>query len=453
MIMVIYVFNDNKVLILGMARSGFDAALILLKRGNRVLISDSKAESEFDSDKILRLKNAGCLFNFGNQNANILDDSFDYVIKSPGIREDNSVVARAHVMKIPVINEVELAYRLLPKNVSIIAITGTNGKTTTTTLTYEILHAYYKDRVHLAGNIGYPLCGILNDIKENDILVMEISCQQSVNLFEFHPHIALMTNLSEAHIDFFGSYEKYKETKAKMFYNETSDDIAIMNADNIDVMKTLDKIKAQKLYFSNTSLTDGYLKDDGLYYKGEKIMDDSVIKIPGKHNRENILASSMIAKLMGVSNEVICDVVGSFRGVRHRLEYINTKNGVMYYNDTEATNIKCTQIALSSFKKPIIVILGGLERGQDFYELQNYMGNVKAILAIGECRQRVVEFGNSQKIPTFAYEKLHDAFSKIKDISSSGDVVLLSPASASWDQYHECEERGDEFRKLVNNLK
>lgn len=131
--MVIYVFNNNKVLILGMARSGFDAALILLKRGNRVLISDSKVESEFDSDKILRLKNAGCLFNFGNQNATILDDSFDYVIKSPGIREDNLVVARAHAMKIPVINEVELAYRLLPKNVSIIAITGTNGKTTTTT--------------------------------------------------------------------------------------------------------------------------------------------------------------------------------------------------------------------------------------------------------------------------------------------------------------------------------
>ena len=161
----------------------------------------------------------------------------------------------------------------------------------------------------------------------------------------------------------------------------------------------------------------------------------------------------MIAKEFNVSNDIICKVISSFRGVEHRLEYVDTVNGVRYYNDTEATNIKCTQIALSSFDNPITIILGGLERGQDFNELTPFMKNVSNIIAIGQCRNRVLDYGKSLNIPTYSFEYLKDGFDKCVEVSKSGDIILLSPASASWDQYKECEIRGAEFKKKVKKLK
>ena len=181
------------------------------------------------------------------------------------------------------------------------------------------------------------------------------------------------------------------------------------------------------------------------------LIDD--VKIAGKHNLENVMAAIMVVKEFDVSGEIINRVVSSFKGVEHRLEYVDTIDGRMFYNDTEATNIKCTQIALSSFEKPIILILGGLERGQDFNELTPYMSNVKSIIGIGECRNRVLEYGNSLNIPTFIYEYLKDGFDKCFEVSDVNDIILLSPASASWDQYKECEVRGAEFKKKVEDLK
>ena len=176
------------------------------------------------------------------------------------------------------------------------------------------------------------------------------------------------------------------------------------------------------------------------------------IFIAGMHNVENCMGAIMLVKEFGVSNEIIKDVISNFRGVEHRLEYVDTIEGRRFYNDTEATNIKCTQIALSSFDKPIIIILGGLERGQDFNELTPYMSNVKGIIGIGQCRERVLDYGKSIGIDTYIYEHLRDGFDKCYEVSNEGDIILLSPASASWDQYKECEVRGDEFRELVNNL-
>ena len=177
------------------------------------------------------------------------------------------------------------------------------------------------------------------------------------------------------------------------------------------------------------------------------------IFIAGMHNVENCMAAIMLVKEFDVSNEIIKDVISNFRGVEHRLEYVDTIDGRRFYNDTEATNIKCTQIALSSFDKPIIIILGGLERGQDFNELKPFMKNVKGIVGIGQCRDRVLEFGNTLNIPTYSFEHLTDGFDKCFEISDVGDIILLSPASASWDQYKECEVRGAEFKKKVEELK
>ncbi len=447
-------FENKKILILGMARSGVAAAKVLLERKNNVIINDLKEREKHDKKIIDELEKLGCNFILGSHPDDLLDTSFDYVIKNPGIRDDHEYIKKARKLHIEVINEVELAYLLLPKDVTLIGITGTNGKTTTTTLTYEIMHEYYKERVHLAGNIGYPLCSILKDLKKDDFIVMEVSVQQSVNIKKFHPHVALITNYSPAHIDFLGTYDNYKKVKSKMFYNQGKDDIAILNLNNEDVLVEMRDIPGIKKYFSSTNTSANcYLKDNMIYYNDKKVINCDIIKIPGMHNIENILGAISIAKEFNVSDEAITKVISNFYGVTHRLEFVDEINKVRFYNDTEATNIKCTQIALSSFNKPIIIILGGLERGQNFDELKDYVKNVKAIIGIGECRERVREFGNKCNINTYIYEYLKDGFDKIKEIMAKEDIVLLSPASASWDQYKECEERGDEFKDLVRKLK
>ena len=447
-------FKDKKVFILGLARSGYQAAKILIERGNQVILNDGKDEEKLDAEQIKELRELGVELVFGSHPDDLLDESFDYLIKNPGVPIDHKYVLKARELGIEVMNEVEMAYRLLPEDIKIIAITGTNGKTTTTTLTYEIMKKAYGDKVFLAGNIGYPLCSILNSVKSGDIIVMEVSCQQLENLTEFNPDVALMTNLSPAHIDFLKSYENYKRVKAKLFQNHTSDNVAILNLENSDVLDECKDIKSTVKYFSSKKeINGGYLKDNDIYYYGEKVMSRDDIFIAGMHNVENCIGAIMLVKEFGVSNEIIRDVISNFRGVEHRLEYVDTVDGRRFYNDTEATNIKCTQIALASFDKPTIIILGGLERGQDFTELTPFMENVKAIIGIGQCRERVLEFGESLSIPTYIYEHLTDGFDKCFEVSNEGDIILLSPASASWDQYKECEVRGAEFKKKVEELK
>lgn len=446
-------FLKQKILILGMARSGYEAAKVLIERECDVVLNDSKSEDKMNKDQVEELRNLGVRLIFGSHPDDLLDDSFDFLIKNPGVPIDHIYVEKARELGIEVINEVEMAYRLLPEDVTLIGITGTNGKTTTTTLTYEILKEAFGDRVHLAGNIGFPLCSFLKKLKKDDIIVMEVSCQQGENLKEFRPHIALFTNLTEAHIDFMKTYEHYKMVKSKMFYNQKEEDVAILNIENEDVLEVTKNILSTTKYFSSKNEVNGcYIKEDAIYYYGEKVLNTADVFIKGRHNLENVMASIMISKEFGVSDDVILSVISTFKGVEHRLEYVDTVDGVKYYNDTEATNIKCTQIALSSFKEPQILILGGLERGQNFEELTPYIGGVKAIVGIGQCRNRVLEYGTSIDKPTYIFETLKEAFPKCVELASSGEVVLLSPASASWDQYKECEERGGEFKEYVSML-
>ncbi len=447
-------FEDKKILILGFGRSGSAAAEFLISRKNTVILNDASPIEKHDQDKIKKLKEKGVEFIFGTSPDNLLDSTFDYLIKNPGVPIDHPYVLKAKELGIEVINEVEMSYRLLPKNITLIGITGTNGKTTTTTLTYEIIKEAFPEKTKLIGNIGIPFCSILKDIKENDILVMEVSCQQLENLKDFKPHIGVLTNISPAHIDFMKTYDHYKELKARMFKNQTKEDIAITNIENDESMKISQNFSSQTKYFSSKNEINGtYIKDNYIYYYEEKIINIDDIKIPGLHNIENIMASIMVAKELNISNEIINKVISDFKGVEHRLEYVDTINDVMYYNDTEATNIKCTQIALSSFNKPTIVILGGLERGQVLEDLTPFMKNVKAIIAIGECRERILQYGKSINKETYSYEFLKDGFKKCLELAKPQDVVLLSPATASWDQYKECEERGAEFKKLVKEIK
>ena len=444
-------FEHNKILILGFARSGYEAAKFLLKRGNEVVLTDMK--TDHDKDQMKELEELGIKFVLGSHPDDLLDSSFDYLIKNPGVPIDHKYVLKARELGIEVINEVEMAYRMLPKDIKFVAITGTNGKTTTTTLVYKFITEDGK-RAHLTGNIGFPLISFLDKLKKDDIIVMETSCQQLENLTKFNPDIAIMTNLSVAHVDFLKSYENYKRVKTKIFQNHTKKNIAILNMENEDVMESTKNIKSTVKYFSSKKEINGcYLKNNAIYYYDEKIIDTKDIKLIGVHNYENIMAAVMAVKELGVKTESIVKVLKEFAGVEHRMEFVKELNGVKYYNDSKATNIKATQIALSAFKTPVIIILGGMDRGHDFFELKDYIKYVKYIVAIGECRNRVEDFAKKLNIPVSNVETLKEAVPIANKMAEKGDTVLLSPASASWDQYKKFEDRGDEFKELVNKLK
>ena len=356
-------YENKKIFILGFAKSGYEVAKVLVNKNNYILINDGGSLKETDKEKYEELKNLGVNFVFNSHPDDLFDESYDLLIKNPGISIDHKYVLKANKLNIPVVNEVEVAYNLLKdKNVKIIAITGTNGKTTTTTLIYEMLK---KDKfsVHLAGNIGYPLCSILDKVKENDIIVTEISCQQLENMHEFNPNVAVMTNISEAHLEFMKTFEHYKYVKSKLLKNQTNKDVAILNY-NDEILKEFSKnVKSKvKWYSSKEKLNGSYILNNNIYYYDELIISLKDIKLRGVHNYENIMASIMAVKEFNCSNDSIKEVLENFYGVEHRLEFVKEVNNVKYYNDTEATNIKCTQIALSSFNEPTILILGGYER-------------------------------------------------------------------------------------------
>ena len=443
-------FENDKIFILGFARSGYEAAKLLAKRGNKVILNDMKTEQ--DEEKVKELESLGVEIILGSHPDDILDETFKYLIKNPGVPIDHKYVLKARELGIEVINEVEMAYRLMPKDVTLIGITGTNGKTTTTTLIYEMISKSDR-RVHLTGNIGYPLCGFLEKLEKDDIIVMETSCQQLENLTKFNPNIAVMTNLSEAHIDFLKTYENYKRVKTKIFQNHAKENIAILNIENDDVLDSTKDIKSTVKYFSSKNEINGsYIKDNAIYYYDEKIIDLSDIKLVGMQNYENIMAAIMVIKELGLDNDCITEVLKTFTGVEHRLEFVRDYNNRLFYNDSKATNIKSTQIALASFDKPTIILLGGMERGQDFNELTPFMNNVKTIVCYGENKNRIKDFGDNLNIETIVVDKVTEAVDEAYNVSNEGDVILLSPASASWDQYKCFEDRGTEYKNHILNL-
>lgn len=442
-------FENKKILVLGFARSGYEVSKVLIQRNNEVVLTDLKND---DKEKEEELRNLGVKIFIQNNQEELLDETFDYVVKNPGIRLDNPTVLKAGKLNIPVINELEVAYNLLPTNVKIVGITGSNGKTTTTTLTYEILKNAGLP-VHLGGNIGFPMSGLLKDVKEGDILVLEISGHQLHDFVNFKVDIAVMTNLSVVHVDHFGSYENYKKAKCLIFRHQGPQDIAILNMENEDVMAETKNIASHKLYFSSKREADSYLKDGFVYYKNEKIVDTNKAIIKGNHNAENMMCAILVAKQFNVDNEIIKNTLESFKGVEHRIEYVRTLNGVDYYNDSKSTNVKSTQIALSTFKKPTIILLGGLDRKLPFDDLKDYMGNVKCVICYGETKEKIKAFFDTLNIPCYVLDNLKESTEKAFSLAESGDVVLLSPACASWDQYKCFEDRGNEFKNIVLNLK
>ncbi len=443
-------FENKKIFILGMARSGYEVAKLLIRYNNDILLYDDSKEQE--GDHIQELTKLGVNIIFEGQPDDIFTSNYDYVVKNPGITIEHKYVTMAEKFNIPVVNEVEVAYSFLPKDITLIGITGTNGKTTTTTLIYEMLKRADLP-VHLTGNIGYPLSSFIDKVKNKDIVVMEVSVQQLVNTKDFKTNISVMTNLSEAHIDFVKSYENYLNFKSKIFNNHNEGDIAVLNkADNM-VLTTTKNINSNKKYFSSKEKIEGaYLLNDAIYYNEDKIIDLSDIRISGIHNYENIMAAIIVAKEFNVENNVITKFLKEFGGVEHRQEYIAKINGIEIYNDSKATNNKATQIALKSFARPLLLIMGGLERGQNFFELKDYMENVKLIVCYGETKYRIKEFADEIKKECIVVNNLEEASKVSVQLAEDNDVILLSPACASWDQFKSFEERGEKFKEYINNL-
>ena len=438
-------FENKKIFILGMARSGYEAAKLLSDYNNEIIVTDGKEQKE---ELVSELESLGVKVIITSDQLSLLDDSFDYVIKNPGIKYDNPVVVKAKELGIKVINEVEMAYSFLDKSVNIIGVTGSNGKTTTTTLISEFMKNSF-DNVYLGGNIGIPLSNFVRDIKPNSYLVLEISDHQLCDMYNFKTNVSVLTNITPTHLDFHKSYEVYQMTKKKIFNNHTSDDLAVINKDDEVSMKITDDIKSTKVYYGHDKTNLAYYDEEGIYYDGKLVikLDDIILK--GKHNYQNIMGAIIAVKKYGVTDEVIQKVLKEFKGVEHRLEYVDTIDGVTYYNDSKATNCVSTITALNSFDKPTILLLGGYDRGHSFHDLDNSMKNVKCVVCFGETKNRIEEFCNDLNIKCYKNDTLKEAMNVVKDICTPGDVVLLSPACASWDQYDRFEDRGDEFKKLV----
>ena len=441
-------FENKKIFVLGMARSGYEVAKLLSKYNNKIIVTDKK---EQDINHIEELEELGVSFIQSDDPIELLDSSFDLVIKNPGIRYDHPLILKAIDLGIKVVNEVEVAYHFLPKDAFIIAVTGANGKTTTTTLVYEFIKAM-GIKVHLGGNIGYPLSQIVNDVKSGDVVVLEISAQQLHDCYDFNPNVSILTNLVPVHIDFFGTYENYIDHKIRIFKNHDSKDIAILNKSNVDVYESTKNIKSNKIYFSSSEEADCYIKDNAIYYNNEKIIDLNEIRVKGMHNYENIMCAIIATKELGISNETIKEVLNKFTGVEHRIEFVAKINGREFYNDSKATNVKSTEIALNAFNTPTILLLGGLDRGHSFEDLKDDLNYVTHIVCYGETKNRIKEFADDCKINCTVVDTLEEATKFAYNISNDGDTILLSPACASWDQFEDFEKRGEVFKNTVSGL-
>lgn len=442
--------QHKKVLVLGLAKSGVAAAELLHQLGAFVTVNDSKPFDE--NPQAQQLLQKGITVICGRHPEDLLDEGFELIVKNPGIPYTNPIIEDSLKRGLPVITEVELAY--LISEAPIIGITGTNGKTTTTTLIYDMLKTANQHPL-IAGNIGTVACGVAAEATAENVIVTELSSFQLMGTIEFKPKIAILTNLYDAHLDYHGTFEQYAEAKFGITKNQDETDWLIFNAEQEIVKEYASRSKAKKVPFNASERTEHGISADNttIYWQGEPYLSRVNIALPGKHNLENILAALAACILYGCEKSDLEEVLKTFTGVRHRTQFVREWNGRKFYNDSKATNCLATKVALEAFNQPIVLLAGGLERGHSFEELRESMKNVKAVVAFGETGERFIEFAKSCGIEkTILAKNVEDAVRLSIPLSEIGDIILLSPACASWDQYKSFEVRGDLFIQEVMNL-
>ncbi len=445
-------FENKHILVAGLARSGLAAIKVLNRLGAKITLSESKPESEIKEAEFLKSLGVEIV----SQDMPVFEKKYDLCVKNPGVPFRSPAMKKLEENGVQIITEIELAF-IVAKPQHYIAITGTNGKTTTTSLMYDILEKAFPGKAHLCGNIGIPLC---ETVLENNLMnegshyiALEISNFQLVNIDKFRPEAATIINLTPDHIDFMGSLEAYYKSKTEIYRNMAENDTFILNSDD-DILKEYTKkypVKCRVNTVSvNTENADNYIKDGFIFVKGEKIMPVSDIKLVGRHNLQNVIIAISLAKAIGIENDIIAGAVASFRGVEHRIEFVRELNGVRYYNDSKGTNTDATITAVKSFEKGVILLVGGFEKGLPMDELRKNLGSVKKVIGFGLCGPRLVkELAGENGI---VVDALPEALEEAGKIAESGDVVLLSPTTSSFDQYSCFEERGEHFKKLVNAL-
>ncbi len=445
--------NGKRVLVVGLGKSGVASALFLKARGARVTVSDSKSEAELH-DHIPVLLDNGIAVETGGHGDRTFGQQ-DLIVISPGVPVNAPALEPARKLGIPIIGEVELASRFLQGR--LIAITGSNGKTTTTALAGDVVGAS-ETKTLVGGNIGTPAISLVGESSEQTSTVLEISSFQLETIQTFHPWIAVVLNVTPDHLDRHGTFEVYWQAKRRIFENQKEDDFAVLNIDDMEAAKMGQGLKAQLRWFSRKSEVDSgaFVRGDRIFYRdtqGEReVMPLADMQLKGAHNVENVLAAVVIGMIAGVEPEKIREAVKNFRAVEHRLEYVATVNGVEFYNDSKATNVDATIKALESFPKNIHIILGGKDKGSDYTVLKPLLQTrVKRVYTIGAAAEKIESHIRGAAQITAA-GSMDVAVRKAAEAASAGDVVVLAPACASFDQFTSYEHRGRVFKELVHAL-
>ena len=445
--------KDQRVLVVGLGKSGVAAAHFLQQRGARVTVSDSKPQTELNRE-IPALLDKGIVVETGGHGERTFRDQ-DLIVASPGVPYDVPQLVQARQLGVPVIGEVELAARFLRGK--IIAITGSNGKTTTTTLVGEILEHAGKE-VQIGGNIGMPVVSMVSAASEQSYNVLEISSFQLETIQQFHPRVAAILNVTADHLDRHRSMESYIAAKARIFENQTPEDFAVLNADDSICVSLASKTHARILCFSRKSKPEqgSHVHDGKIRFCGQagevEIMPVSEIPLKGAHNLENVLAAVCVARAVDCPPAVIRQAVKDFQAVEHRLEFVATINGVDYYNDSKATNVDATIKALESFPANIHLVLGGKDKGSDYSVLKALLRErVKRVYTIGAAAEKI-ESQIAGSAPAERVNTVEAAVRRATEQAAPGDVVLLAPACASFDQFENYEHRGRVFKEAVRLL-
>ena len=443
--------KGKRVLVVGLGKSGVAAALFLKSHGARVTVSDSKTETQLAKD-IPALLDRGIIVETGGHGERTFRDQ-DLIVVSPGVPSDTPQLLQARTFKVPVIGEVELASRFLRGE--IVAITGSNGKTTTTALCGEILAKSGKN-TQVGGNIGTPVTDLIAGSGDTSHNVLEISSFQLESIESFHPKIAAILNITPDHLDRHGSFEAYASAKARIFMNQSVDDFAVLNADDKSCVAMGKSLKSQVYWFCAKEHTSPgtCARAASIYWRSKEgheieIMPLSEISLKGRHNLENVLAAACIGVLSGCEPADIRRGVREFKAVEHRLEHVATINGVAYYNDSKATNVDATIKALESFPANIHLILGGKDKNSDYSVMKELLvKRAKKVYTIGSAAEKI-ESHLAGAVAIVNAKTLEHAIQLASSAATSGDVVLLAPACASFDQFENYEHRGRIFKERV----
>ncbi len=444
-------FKRDKFLVVGISKSGIAATELLLSKGAKCYIYDDN-ESEMVLSSARRLEASGAVRVDKNEVFELVRE-IDVVVLSPGIPLDHDVPLAARRAGKRVTGELELAARFV--TAPIIAVTGTNGKTTTCSMIDGILKGAGGDSV-LCGNVGTPLSDKLGQIKSDGIVVAEVSSFQLETVKLFAPHVSVITNITPDHLSRHYNMDNYIFVKKRILANLTESEYAVLNYDDGEVRKTGEDLRAKIVYFSAKSEVNGaYATDGKIFYKGKFIMETDSLPAKGEHNLMNALAAISVAEIMGISESCIVESLVGFKGVMHRIQFVKNVGGVDYYNDSKATNSDAAEKAIESMTKPTVLILGGKDKGLDFDSLFKKIkeSNVKSVVLTGESRYRMLD---SARKADYTAVSLTDDFRVAIEIASmlatSGDAVLFSPACSSFDKFTDFEERGNVFMDIVESL-